>query len=484
MKDKLLPIGWAMSPIGNLCTLNNGRAFKPTEWSDKGLPIVRIQNLNKETATFNYFDGDFEEKYHLKGGELLFAWSGTPGTSFGAHVWRGGEAVLNQHIFRIDIDKSFFEIRFFRHAIDQTLDELIGGAHGGVGLRHVTKGKFENTKILVPPFAEQQRIADKLDTVLARVDACRERLNRVPLILKRFRQSVLAAATSGQLTAEWRQQNVEDMDGGDPAISISIRSPLVIFNDNQVSLPTKWRWERLTSLAKLESGHTPRKSIPEYWENGTIPWISLQDIRLADGKEIFETKYMPTLLGIENSSARLLPKGTVCFCRDISFGYVTIMGREMSTTQHFANWICKEPLIPKYLMYAFMAGRDFLTMSGQGTTVTTIYMPALKELRIATPPVAEQAEIVRRVETLFAFADRLEARLATARAAADRLTPALLAKAFRGELAPQDPNDEPAAELLKRLAVSRTATSDKPRRGPSAKVKKRPSDHPSQVCDS
>ncbi|MBX9868231.1 MAG: restriction endonuclease subunit S, partial [Burkholderiaceae bacterium] len=117
-----LPRGWEKSPIGNLCKLNNGRAFKPTEWSDRGLPIIRIQNLNKPTASFNYFEGAFDEKYYLKGGELLFAWSGTPGTSFGAHVWRGGEAVLNQHIFRVDFDESLFDKRFFRHAINQTLD--------------------------------------------------------------------------------------------------------------------------------------------------------------------------------------------------------------------------------------------------------------------------------------------------------------------------------------------------------------------------
>lgn len=89
----------------------------------------------------------------------------------------------------------------------------------------------------------------------------------------------------------------------------------------------------------------------------------------------------------------------------------------------------------------------------------------LKEVTISIPGLAEQAEIVRRVETLFAFADRLEARLAQAQAAVDRLTPSLLAKAFRGELVPQDPADEPAAELLKRMAASRAAPAPKTRKG-------------------
>ncbi|MHB1373076.1 MAG: restriction endonuclease subunit S [Thauera sp.] len=343
--------------------------------------------------------------------------------------------------------------------------DYVNSVSHGVNMPRLGTEAGRAAPFVVAPLPEQKRIADKLDNVLARVDACRDRLDRIPALLKRFRQSVLAAATSGRLTDEWRSVHYPDREPESPKCSaLSERSPIVIFPSDQSSLQVGWRWQKLTELAQLESGHTPRKSVPEYWEGGDVPWISLQDIRAADGTVIYDTKYKPTKLGIANSSARLLPAGTVCFCRDISFGYVTIMGKEMATTQHFANWVCGAQLVPSYLMYAFMAGRDFLGMSGQGTTVTTIYMPALKELRLATPPLAEQHEIVRRVETLFAFADRLEARCAAARKQAGQLTPALLAEAFRGELVPQDPADEPAAELLKRLAASR-AEAPKARRG-------------------
>src|SRR5579862_2979642 len=95
-----LPDGWTTATIGSVCNLENGRAFKPSDWTTNGLPIVRIQNLNNPLAPFNHFDGGVDDRYRLNGGELLFAWSGTPGTSFGAHIWNRGEAVLNQHIFR------------------------------------------------------------------------------------------------------------------------------------------------------------------------------------------------------------------------------------------------------------------------------------------------------------------------------------------------------------------------------------------------
>jgi type I restriction enzyme S subunit len=287
----------------------------------------------------------------------------------------------------------------------------------------LTKGNLEKIPTPLPPLAEQKVIAAKLDTLLAQVETTKARLDRIPEILKTFRQSVLAAAVSGKLTEEWRGS--PSLDTNQPSMSIGSESKVA---------PTGWSWRKLTDLALLESGHTPRKSVIEYWENGDVYWLSLQDIREVHGKVIKDTKFKPTMLGIENSSARLLPEGTVCFCRDISVGYVTIMGKSMSTTQHFANWICGDYLNNKFLMCSFMAAKDHLLISGQGTTVKTIYMPALKELRILVPSVKEQTEIVRRVEELFAFADSIEQKTNTALERVNNLTQSILAKAFRGEL--------------------------------------------------
>lgn len=150
-----IPSSWSYVPIGNLCNLINGRAFKPSDWEKEGLPIVRIQNLNDPNAGFNFYPKSVEEKFLIDHGQLLFAWSGTPGTSFGAHIWNRGRAVLNQHIFKVEFDESKIDKKYFCYAINQKLNELIEKAHGGVGLRHVTKGKFEQTVIAIPPFNEQ-----------------------------------------------------------------------------------------------------------------------------------------------------------------------------------------------------------------------------------------------------------------------------------------------------------------------------------------
>lgn len=172
------PFGWTRKPIGSLCDLLNGRAFKPSDWSTEGRPIVRIQNLNDPDAKFNYYAGcDVRDRFLIDSGALLFAWSGTPGTSFGAHIWNGGPAILNQHIFNVVFDESRIDKRFFRLAINQKLDELIDKAHGGVGLRHVTKGKFEETEIDLPPLDEQRRIVAKLESLLGRSKNARGELD-------------------------------------------------------------------------------------------------------------------------------------------------------------------------------------------------------------------------------------------------------------------------------------------------------------------
>ena len=452
MSNDELPIGWAQSKIGNLCSLKNGRAFKPTEWTTSGLPIVRIQNLNNPKSSYNHFAGEPEPRYHLLGGELLFAWSGTPGTSFGAHVWRGAEAVLNQHIFRVDFDTENMDKRFFRYAINQKLDELIDVAHGGVGLRHVTKGTFEGTEIKVPPLAEQKRIADKLEAVLGRVDACRARLDRVPALLKRFRQSVLAAATNGSLTEEWRVGANAAKAGAahreivelikrrqkDSGSMKKFKEPLIA-NTSQwtTEVPVSWSVESVSAFAEcLDSARVPVKRDKRANAKGLYPYYG------ANGE-------------VDRVDDFLFDDELVLVTEDETF-----YGREKPIAYRSSGkcWVNNHAHVLKatdvvssnYLCYALMYYEIIPWLTGT-TGRAKLTQGVLNALPIAVPPKAEMNEIVRRVEDLFAFADRIEARLATAQKTVERLTPATLAKAFRGELVPQDPNDEPASVLLERM---------------------------------
>ena len=161
-----IPESWQWVRVRDCTALFNGRAFKPSDWTATGLPIVRIQNLNDEKALFNYFDKPVDEDVHLYGGELLFAWSGTPGTSFGAHIWRDEEAVLNQHIFKLLFDETAIFKPYYMYALNQRVGSLIKAAHGSAGLQHVTRGVFEATLVPLPPLAEQHRIVQRIEELL------------------------------------------------------------------------------------------------------------------------------------------------------------------------------------------------------------------------------------------------------------------------------------------------------------------------------
>ncbi len=173
-------------PFGNICKLQNGRAFKPTEWVESGTPIIRIQNLNDETKPFNYCNFEVDKKFHIGSGDLLFSWSGTPGTSFGAFFWNRGKGFLNQHIFRVDIDESVTDKNYLRYAINSKLDHIIHQSHGGVGLKHITKGKLEAIEIPHPPLPEQKRIAAILD----KADQLRQKRQQAITLADDFLRSV------------------------------------------------------------------------------------------------------------------------------------------------------------------------------------------------------------------------------------------------------------------------------------------------------
>ena len=174
--DKLRMSNFELIAIGDLCRLINGRAFKPKDWEKKesgGLPIIRIQNLNNPKAEFNYFTGEVSEKHLVKKGELLFSWSGSRGTSFGAHIWYSDNAVLNQHIFKVEFDESVIK-KYLYYALNQAVAEIEENLHGGVGLVHITKGNLEKIQIPIPPLDIQKAIVAEIDGFQKIIDGARQ----------------------------------------------------------------------------------------------------------------------------------------------------------------------------------------------------------------------------------------------------------------------------------------------------------------------
>jgi type I restriction enzyme S subunit len=182
-----LPQGWRWVELGEICGLVNGDAYKESDWSSSGTPIIRIQNLNDRSKPFNYWRGSPEGRVRVDSGDLLLAWSGTPGTSFGAHIWDRGPALLNQHIFRVDLDLRVLHPEWLLYALNHQLDELISKAHGGVGLRHVTRKEVDSLSLPLPPIEQQRLLASALrgnimlgETLRAGLEAQLDQINALP----------------------------------------------------------------------------------------------------------------------------------------------------------------------------------------------------------------------------------------------------------------------------------------------------------------
>jgi type I restriction enzyme, S subunit len=352
------------------------------------------------------------------------------------HVLRCSNNILPEYLWRYLRQLSFRE-EAERHMA------------GAVGQQRVPAQYLKDAAIPLPPLDEQRRIVAKLDALFARSRRGRAELERVPKLVERAKQAVLAKAFAGELTREWRL-NQSDIE---TAAALIARTPVPVqprggreaaervipgiaalsVNDPGTQAPDGWKWVSLHRIARQETGHTPSRSHPEWWD-GDIRWIGIKDAGVYHGGVINDTFQKTNAAGLANSAARLLPTGTVCLSRTASVGYVVIMGRDMATSQDFVTWTCSEALQPKYLMYALMAEGDEIRRFGKGSTHTTIYFPEVRALHICLAPLAEQAEIVRRIEAAFARIDRMAAEADRATALLDRLEQATLAKAFRGEL--------------------------------------------------
>jgi type I restriction enzyme S subunit len=197
--------------------------------------------------------------------------------------------------------------------------------------------------------------------------------------------------------------------------------------------PDGWRWVPLSQLARLESGHTPSRRHPEWWD-GDIPWIALPDIRALDGKMAFDTAEHINEDGVANSAARVLPAGTVVLSRTASVGFVTVMGRPMTTSQDFVNWVCGPELNPHFLVSLFLRAREFIRSLGSGAVHKTVYVPTVENFHVCVPTKAEQQSIVARLTERMAAVERARKAAEEQLTASARLEPALLRRAFGGDL--------------------------------------------------
>lgn len=205
----------------------------------------------------------------------------------------------------------------------------------------------------------------------------------------------------------------ETKTGGREATEGVITSRFLSVGKPRTEAPDGFEWTPLTSVARLETGHTPARKHPEYWD-GDIPWIGIRDATANHGRTISSTRERVTQAGVDNSSTRLLPADTVCLSRTASVGYVVTMGVPMCTSQDFVNWVCGPLLNHRYLNYVLVGEHDAMLRFAHGSTHQTIYFPEVKAFHASLPDRKTQDSIAG---VLGALDDKIASNRQSARVA-------------------------------------------------------------------
>lgn len=447
-----LPKGWVRIPTSEACTIVRGVTYNKTESSDEPLPeyfpVLRANNIQAGKIVFSdlvYVPTKCISPHQIiRGGDVVVAMSSGSKSIVGKAAkaesdWEGAFGafcgVLRPNS---EINPRYFY--FFTQSAEYR--SRVSELSAGVNINNLKPAHFELIEMAVAPLAEQTRIAVILDKLLAQVDTLKARIDAIPTLLKRFRQSVLATAISGRLTEEWRARTelrYQTVNNDYPAI------PLGLVADFQNGFAFKSEWFsnegdiQVAKIGNVRNGKIDLENSPAFVSN-----------EIGFNYQRFMTIEGDLLLSMTGTKYK----------RD--YGYACPAPAGVLVNQRVGKLRPLEGKMESGFLLLCLQSSGFREQFFSGETGQVsqgnVGSEHIKRCLIPTPTIEEQIEIVRRVEQLFAFADQLEAKVASAKSRIDHLTQSILAKAFRGELVPQDPNDEPASVLLERIQAQRAAT--------------------------
>ena len=296
-------------------------------------------------------------------------------------------------------------------------EQLVFLSSTTTGLGNLSGSILGAVRVPMAPREEQSMIAAFLDRETAKIDALVAKKERLIDLLQEKRTALITRAVTSGL------------------------NPIVPMRDSGVEwlgeIPAHWEVKRTKFAATLYSGHTPSRQRAEYWKDCTIPWFGLADVwQIRDGRTeyVYETAERISEIGLANSAARLLPKGTVIVSRTASVGFSAVLGVDMATTQDFVNWVCAPSLRPEFLLYVFRAMEPEFRRLTMGSTHQTIYMPDVGRFLTPVPQLVEQDEIVAFVRDETARVDALIAKVREALNLLTEYRTALISAAVTGKI--------------------------------------------------
>lgn len=407
-----LPESWENSTLKELCAMVYGKGLLTKFLTENGYPVFGANGIIGKYSSFMY---DIPQVIISCRGAASGVIHKTVPNSFVT----SNSIVLALKSNEIDLD-------YFKNALSSVdKSKIVTGS----AQPQITIENLNDLKIPIAPLPEQHRIVAKLDALMQKVESNKQRLDKIPKLLKRFRQSVLADAVCGKLT-----NKIEDDD-----------------------IPANWR--RLCGKDVFEFITSGSRGWAEYYAEEGKLFIRITN--LSYNTIIINTlpsknKYVNPPKNAEGIRTRVNPNDIlISITGDVGMvGLVEPGFEEAFINQHVCLARPKSEFYARYIAYyiaAMNGGRKYFDEVKKGATKSGLVLGDIKELPIPIPPIEEQIQIVKRVEQLFALADKVEARYTKAKAMLDKLPQTILAKAFRGGLVPQDADDEPASVLLERI---------------------------------
>lgn len=322
-------------------------------------------------------------------GDLLLTCKGTVGKTAFNTV---GDMHIARQIMALRAKPEIVEGKFLRLFIDSIAETLAKNAKSMIpGIDRKTLLK---NSIPIPPLKEQRRIVAKLEESFAEIDRAEKAYRELQTLASVLRGKILQEAVMGKL--------VPQLDG-EPAVEQIGEAP----EDVLFAIPEKWKWVRLSAVGEIVGGGTPKTGVSEYWD-GDISWITPADLGKNSDQTIYSGAKLITQKGLDKSSAKLMPKGSIVYSSRAPIGHIAVAGKELCTNQGCKSFVPDTKFIStEWAYYILIARTGDIQSRASGTTFKEISGKGMGETWISLPPLPEQRRIVAKVEELMAQVDRL-----------------------------------------------------------------------------
>lgn len=503
-EETILPTSWAIAKLSEVSDIIRGVSYKKSESSDyqkDGLMgILRATNINSGVLSFDGLvfapEQNVGENQILRNGDVVIAASsgskdivGKAGQYFSKNKVSFGAFCSGLRPHNL-LNNKYFGYYFQTYQYRNTVSQLSSGSN----INNLKTTDLSNLSFPIAPIEEQKRIVEKLDELLSELDVGVQELKAAQVKLKHYRQSLLKSAIEGALTQKWRDDNKDKIEetgeellerilverkqrweqeklaefkekGKTPPKNWQDKYPEPVQPDTTdlPELPDGWVWASLGQCFKVEVGATPSRKQPTYW-GGEIHWASSGEVQFG---RIKNTKEKITNDGLENSSTQINPKGSVLLGmigEGKTRGQAAILDIDAANNQNCAAlWVPDSGISSEYVFYWLWSQYEKTRSGSSGNNQPALNKSLVEKMPIAISSLKEMAFIGSYLSDEFICTDKKLSEISHALIQSEAQRKNILKSAYSGQLAPQDPNDEPASVLLEKIKREREALPKKPK---------------------